>query len=293
MTRLFWMLFWLRAIALAQPSVADLLEEKTLSEIRAVAVRLDGVLGVAAIDLTAGRTLRFNADTVFPQASSIKIPILVAVFRAADVGSLRLTDTVTLTEKDATGGSGRYGKRLKSGPLQVSVRDLASAMIDWSDNTAANRLIAMVGRERVNGAMDDLGFPKTRLLRVMMDSSAAERDQENVSTPMEMARLMESIWRQKAARAESCREMLEILKLTDKEMKGAVPDGLEVASKPGVLDGVRCETGIVFLERRPFALAVMTAYLDRARNPVAEISDIVYRHFEKVANANGYGRRLR
>ena len=104
---------------------------------------------------------------------------------------------------------------------------------------------------------------------------------------------MESIWSNKAADADSCREMIEILKLTDKEMKGGVPDGVEVASKPGVLDGVRCEIGIVFLDRRPFALAVMTAYLDRSRNPVAEVTELVYRHFEKVANANRFGRRLR
>jgi beta-lactamase class A len=141
--------------------------------------------------------------------------------------------------------------------------------------------------------MDELGFPKTRLMRVMMDSAAAARDEENVSTPIEMARLMESIWSNKAADAESCREMLEILKLTDKEMKGAAPDGVEVAAKSGVLDGVRCETGIVFLDRRPFALAIMTAYLDRSRNPVPEVTGLVYRHFEKVANANRFGRRLR
>lgn len=281
------------ALAAAQPPVAELLERKTLAEIRAVAGRLDGVLGVAAIDLTTGRTLTLDADTVFPQASSIKIPILVTVFRAARAGAFRLADTVTLTEKDAVGGSGRYAKRLQSGPLTLSVRDLAAAMIDWSDNTAANRLIAMLGRERVNRTMDELGFPKTRLMRAMMDSAAAARDEENVSTPMEMARLMESIWSNRAADAESCREMLEILKLTDKEMKGAVPDGVEVAAKAGVLDGVRCETGIVFLERRPFALAIMTAYLDRSPNPVAEVTGLVYRHFEKVANANRFGRRLR
>jgi beta-lactamase class A len=281
------------ALAAAEPPAAELLERKTLAEIRAVADRLDGVLGVAAIDLTTGRTLTLDAETVFPQASSIKIPILVTVFRAARAGAIRLADTVTLTEKDAAGGSGRYAKRLRSGSLTATVRELAAAMIDWSDNTAANRLIAMLGRERVNRTMDELGFPKTRLMRVMMDSAAAARDEENVSTPMEMARLMESIWSNKAADAESCREMLEILKLPGKQMKDAVPDGVEVAAKSGVLDGVRCETGIVFLDRRPFALAIMTAYLDRSRNPVAEVTDLVYRHFEKVANANRFGRRLR
>lgn len=288
-----WAILYCCCALAAQPSVSELLEDKTVAEIRAVAGRLDGVLGVAAIDLTTGRTLTLNAGAVFPQASSIKVPIMVTLFRAARAGAFRLTDTLTLAPTDAVGGSGRLAKRLGNGPLQLTVRELIAAMIEWSDNTATNRLIALAGRERVNRTMDELGFPSTRLMRVMMDSAAAGRDEENVSTPMEMARLMESIWRNKAADADSCREMIEILKLSAAEMKSAAPDGVEVASKPGVLDGVRCETGIVFLERRPFALAVMTAYLDRARNPVAEVTDIVYRHFEKVANANRYGRRLR
>ena len=107
--------YWLFACALAvaQPPVTELLERKTLAEIRAVAGRLDGVLGVAAIDLTTGRTLALDADSVFPQASAIKIPILVTLFRAARAGAFRLADTVTLTEKDAVGGSGRYAKRLQ------------------------------------------------------------------------------------------------------------------------------------------------------------------------------------
>jgi beta-lactamase class A len=293
MVRFLWITLCVGALAGAEPPVSELLEQKTVAEIRAVAGRLDGVLGVAAIDLTTGRTLALNAGAVFPQASSIKVPIMVTLFRAARAGAFRLTDTVALARTDAVGGSGRLAKRLESGPLQLTVRELMTAMIEWSDNTATNRLIALAGRERVNRTMDELGFPTTRLMRVMMDSTAAGRDEENVSTPMEMARLMESIWRNKAADADSCREMIEILKFSAAEMKSAVPDGVEVASKPGVLDGVRCETGIVFLERHPFALAVMTAYLDRGRNPVAEVTDIVYRHFEKVANTNRYGRRLR
>ena len=234
-----------------------------------------------------------HLDTVFPQASSIKIAIMLEAFRAARSGSLRLDDPVTLGPKDAVGGSGRLAARLRSGPVKVTVRDLIIAMIEWSDNTATNSVIALVGRDRVNRTLDELGLTKTRLLRVMMDFGAAARNDENVSTPMEMARLAGLIWQGKAADPASCGEMIEILKLVQGDMRSGVPDGVEVASKPGALDGVRCETGIVFLERRPFALAIMTAYLDHARNPVAEVTDIVYRHFEKVANANRYGRRLR
>lgn len=279
-------------LLLADPSVAGLLEHKALEEIRAVENRIDGVLGVAALDLTSGRTLTLHAGTLFPQASSIKIPILITLFRAARTGAFGLGDTLTLTPKEAVGGSGRLAARLQDGPLTLSVRELAAAMIESSDNTATNRLIALVGRENVNRTLDELGFPQTRLLRVMMDSAAAERDQENISTPLEMVRLMEAIWRRRAADPDSCREMLEILKLPAGAIRAAVPAGVEVAAKPGSIEGVHCETGIVFLNRRPFALAVMTAYLDRSRNPVGEVAAILYNYFEKLANSNSYGRRL-
>jgi len=285
-------LLLLGGLAFAQTTVVDLLERRLLERIRAVEEGLGGALGVAAIDLHSGRVISHHAEVTFPQASSIKIPILIEVYRAARAGRFRLEETVTLTEKDLVGGSGRLQGRVKRGPVTLTVHDLARAMIEWSDNLATNKLIGMVGREQVNRTLGGLGLRGMRLQRKMMDAAAAARDEENISTPLEMARLVERLWRGQAVDEAASKEMLDLMKLVKADFRRAVPAGVEVASKPGEVPGVFCETGIVFLPKRPFALAVMSTFVEAWKNPVPDVAALVYAHFERLAAANRYGHRL-
>ena len=275
------------SVCLAQETVADLLEHKTIAKVRVAADAVDAVVGFAAVDLTTGRVFSHNGNVVFPQASSIKIAILTEMFRS---GRFRMSDPVTLSPKDAVGGSGRLQQRLKNGPVTLSIRELITAMIEWSDNTATNKCIDMAGMANVNRTVEELGLHSTRLQRKMMDLPAAKRNEENISTPLDMARLVELIYQGKAAPPEACREMIAIMKLVSADMRSVVPDDVEVASKPGQLDGVRCETGIVFLPNRPFALSVASAYLNDRRSPVLDVTDIIFGHFQRLARANRYGR---
>ncbi len=285
-------LLLLAGCASAQPTVVEALEERLLGRLRAVEESLGGVLGVAAIDLTTGRAISHRGEAAFPQASSIKIPILIELYRAERAGQVRLDESLTLTEKDLVGGSGRLQERVKAGPVTLSVRELARAMIEWSDNLATNQLMGKLGRERVNRTLDELGFRGTRLQRKMMDAAAAARDEENISTPLEMARLVERIYRGQAVDAAASKEMLGLLKLVKADFRRVVPAGVEVASKPGDLPGVFCETGVVFLPKRPFVLAVASTFVEDWQNPVPEVAALVYAHFERLAAANRYGRRL-
>jgi beta-lactamase class A len=268
------------------------LEEKLMSRIRAVDDATNGVVGVAIIDLQNMRVLQHNAETLFPQASSIKIPIMMAIFQAARSGKLKLDETVTLQNSDSVEGSGHLRLLLRSQPVTLTVRDLVTAMIETSDNTATNKLIAMVGMDAVNRLLTDLGFGKTRLQRRMLDSRAAAEDKENISTPLEMARLVEMLYRGKVVDAGASNEMIEILKLVNADFRKVIPANIPVASKPGEVLGVRAETGIVFLQKRPFVLSVMSTYLSAASNPVPEITRLVYDYFDKIATSNRYGHKL-
>jgi beta-lactamase class A len=232
-----------------------------------------------------------NGDAVFPQASAIKIPIMLAMFAAAREGKFRLDDRIELSQTDIVGGSGHLAEQIRKAPLKLTVREVITAMIETSDNTATNRCIAMAGMERVNRILDSLDLVNTRLRRVMMDSAAARRNEENVSTPLEMARLAARLHRGELAPEADTREMIRILKLVKGGMRRAVPPAVEIASKTGSVGGVKCETGIVYLSGRPFALSVQSTFLksDDPRNPVEEITAIVYSHFERLAKANRYG----
>jgi beta-lactamase class A len=286
-----WLLLFC-GLACAQSTVGDLLEQKLAEKIRKLDDSLDGVLGVAAIDLATGRTISYNGGVSFPQASSIKVPILIQVFRAARAGEIRWEDSVTLREKDLAGGSGHLQERVKKGPVTLTIRELARAMIEDSDNLATNKLIDMTGMERVNQMLEELGLWGTRLQRRMMDSAAAARDEENISTPIEMARLVETIYRGRAVDEAASTEMLALMKLVKADFRKAVPAKIEVASKPGDVPGVHCESGVVFLPKRPFVLSVMSTLLGEGANPVPEVVSLVYAHFEKLDASNRYGNRL-
>ena len=233
--------------AYAQSSVVELLESKTVAELQRFDGSFDGVLGVAVIDLQTGRRFSVHGDSVFPQASVIKIPILVRMFQAERTGQFHFSDRITLTAKDAVGGSGFLQDRLQHGPVTLSLRELVDAMIQASDNTATNQCIQMLGMDRVNHMLDELGFPKTRLRRRMMDREAVERNDENVSTPDEMARLVEQIYRGKAVDAEASREILEIMKKVAGGIREGLPLDIPTAVKTGEVPGIRNETGVVFL----------------------------------------------
>ncbi len=289
-----WMAWLLAPAALwSQPTVTELLEKRTLEALAGVERSLEGVLGVAALDLDTGWMFGHNLDTVFPQASSIKIPVMVEVFRAARAGRIRLEERVRLGPEDVVGGSGKLRQELKRGPLEITVRELIERMIRDSDNVATNRLISLVGMEEVNHTLDGLGLFATRLRRRMMDSVAATRDEENVSTPREMARLAEMLYHGRVVDEEACRRMLTVLKTVEAGIRKAVPREVPVASKPGSVPGVRCETGIVFLPGRPFVLSVMGTFLGDKDDPIEPVTRIVYAHFERLARSNRYGHRVR
>jgi len=289
-----WMIYLLASAgAAAQPTVTDLLERRTLELLAGAEKSFECVLGVAAVDLETGAILGLNLDTAFPQASAIKIPIMAEVFRAARAGRLRLEDRVRLEPSDLVGGSGKLKEELKGGPVERSVRELVELMIRESDNVATNKLIALVGMEEVNRTLDGLGLYRTRLRRRMMDTAAATRNEENVSTPREMARLAEMLYRGRLVDEAACREMIEIMKTVNGAMRKTIPPEVAVAAKPGELPGVRTETGIVFLPGQPFVLSVMGAFLPDKSDVVEGVTRIVYEHFRRLARSNRYGHRVR
>ncbi len=279
----------LSVAARAESAAQHQLEVKLHERIRAFDAQMGGVLGVATIDLTSGRVYVYNGDVAFPTASTIKIAILAELFRA----KVPLNSQVTVQPGEAVGGAGRFQERLKSGPVTATVRELATAMIVDSDNTATNQCIKLAGMERVNRTLASLGMRQTRLRRVMMDTAAAARGDENTTTPLEMARLTEMLNRGRLGSEEDTRQMLGILKMVKAEIRRVVPESIEVASKPGDLTGVHCETAIVYLPGRPFVVSVYSTFLDAEANPVGGVARMVFDYFEKLSASNQYGNRVK
>jgi len=275
--------------SIGEQSSGDSLWKKLDNRVGEIVQKFDGVMGVSVVDLTDERTISHNADGVFPTASSIKIAILLELYRqeqesrGGPQGKARLDDVYTFNPKELVEFS-QIMAGLTPGITRITNRDLAQFMVAVSDNTAANILIDRVGKDNVNVMLRSLGLTKTMLRRKMMDFAAARRGEENVSTPQEMTRLLEAIYKGKILNKELNQQLIKQLStLKESYIPRDLPAVVQVANKPGNLQNVRTDSGIVFVKDRPFAMSVMTANARDERAAERAISEIAleaYRYFE-------------
>lgn len=260
--------------------------------VETVSKNLDGVIGVSIRDLRGGTTIEILPGEPFPQASSIKLAILYELYRQAEEGTIDLGERVTPSGPRA-GGSGVL-QHLGSN-VTLTWRDLAILMMGWSDNEATNLIVDRVGIDAVNRRLDALGLARTRLRRRMMDTAAARRGEENVSTPAEMRRLVEILYAGTGLSPERAKDMLDVAATPKSSaFRIPIPGTVRVIDKPGDLDGVRCVTAIVDLPGRPYSAAIMTTYLRRGADgeaAIREISAALYETFERLASSTELGRR--
>ena len=265
---------------------------KLRARVQAVDARLDGVLGVYVEDLSSGTVVELRADELFPTASSIKPAVLYELYRQAEEGSVDV-DEITRPPLPRAGGGGvleYLGDR-----VSLTWRDLAVLMLRWSDNEATNLLIRRVGRDAVNRRLDALALAKTRLRREMMDLPAAQRGDENVSTPRELARLAAAVARGEGLSPARAKDMLAVATVPadGSSFRRGLPEGVRALSKPGSLEGVRCEMAWVDVPGRPYTAAIMTAYLKHdpdGEAAIEELSAAIYSTFDRLARSSEYGR---
>jgi beta-lactamase class A len=184
------------------------------SELRAIAARHTGKVTFALTDLSTGSHLGLDEGDVMPTASLIKVPVLVALYRAADEGRLALTDRTTYRQEHRCLGSGVLS-RMTPG-AEMTVRDAATLMIIISDNSATNMCIDLVGLEFVNETMRSLGLERTSIFQRLGDPAAGlDARKMSVSSAGEMTALLTLIARHQAVSPEASEDMLRIMRRQD------------------------------------------------------------------------------
>jgi len=239
------------------------------SRVRTILAKSPGTVSFFAKNLDTQKTYGIRADERVRTASTIKLPIMAAVFNEVNAGRMKWTEESTLRKEDKVSGSGVLASEFSDG-VKIPLRDLVHLMIVMSDNTATNLVIDRITADVVNRYMDELGLKQTRSMRKILGRSnqpdglsEAGKLEENkkfglgVSTPREMVMLLEKIENGEVVSTAASKEMIAILK-RQRYQEGIARtfDGTPVASKSGALEALRSDVGIVYSKRGRIAMAI-------------------------------------
>lgn len=235
-------------------------------------------------DLATGYTSGVNANAVMPAASTIKIPIMVEVFRQMEAGKFGLNTRVHLQASDRDWGSGEIADDAAGSGFPVSY--LLAKMITVSDNTAANMLIRLVGRRHINTTMRDLGLHHTHLTDYIRTAEWSVRRTLR-TTPADMVKLLSDMAQHQLIDEWSSNAMIAILEHQEINtlLPVPLPGYIQIAHKTGSFDDTLNDVGIVYGDE-PYVIAVMTTglpSLPAGREFIRNISRLAYAHMEQLA----------
>jgi len=250
-----------------------------------IAVHAPGRVGIAIEDLATGMTSGYNDEASLPAASTIKIPVMIEVFKQMEAGNLDLGTVVHLENRDRDWGWGDLADA-RAGAAKT-VKQLLWLMITRSDNTATNMLIRKVGRTHINTTMDDLGLHATHLGDYIRSETDTIRYALRTS-PHDMLKLLDAIARDEMIDEWSSREMLTILEGQTHNglLPSPLPKSVKIAHKTGSLHDTLNDVGIVFQNNEPYVIAVMTTQLPDlglGRAFIHKVSRITYDEFGRFA----------
>jgi beta-lactamase class A len=231
-----------------------------------------GTVTLYAKNLDTGATFGIHETDPVRTASTIKLPIMLAVFDAVARGKASWDEKLTVTAVEKVGGTGVIGSEISDG-VELPLRDVMHLMIVLSDNTATNMLLQRFTADAVNAFLDKIGIRSTRSMRkVRGDSgkpnpnegwSAAGKLPENqkyglgMSTPLDMVTILERLEKGEIVSPDASREMLAVLKRCQDTngIRRRVGD-VSVANKTGSLDALRSDVGIVYTKSGRIAMAI-------------------------------------
>jgi beta-lactamase class A len=220
-----------------------------------------GDIGIYVKNLRTGKTVAINADTIFPTASIVKVPILVGVMDKLEKGELKYEQSLEYRDSLLYAGSDILGS-FKHGE-KVLLKKVIMLMLTTSDNTASLWLQSLAGTgTRINQLLDSLGFKDTRV----NSRTPGREDIRTIygwgqTTPLEMGRLFEMVYRNQVFSALACDRMKRCLGRNYWDMDeaiGSIPPYIEVFSKNGCVNAVRSEVLLVNAPNNPYIFCIFT-----------------------------------
>jgi beta-lactamase class A len=245
--------------------------------------RFSGRVGYVIKDLRTGEIVESNPGAVFPSASLIKLPIMVATFQAVEDGRISLSAPITLRRQDRRGGSGIL-KWAAPGTV-FTLRELLEDMIIHSDNTATELVLQQLGIDYFQATFARLGLKDTQIHPDGFRLAARYVADDNQTSPRDMAYLLERIYKRQMISTDASDQMLDILKhqkLRDR-LPRFLPTGWEIAHKTGLLRRACHDVGIVFSPGGDYLICVLTSHdatYKNAKHFIASLGRISYDYYQ-------------
>ncbi|WP_028786086.1 serine hydrolase [Terrimonas ferruginea] len=242
-------------------SFAQQTDKKLETRLREAVSGFNGDIGIYVKNLKTGKIAVFNADTVFPTASIVKVPILLGVMQKLERGELFYDSTITYRDSLLYAGEDILGS-FKDGE-KIRLKKVMMLMMTTSDNTASLWLQGLAGGgTRINQLLDSLGFKDTRV----NSRTPGREDIRKIygwgqTTPKEMGEIFERIYRNQVFSPAACDRMMRCMGRNfwdQEEAISVIPPYIEVFSKNGCVDQSRNEALLVNAPNNPYIFCIFT-----------------------------------
>lgn len=250
-------------------------------------------VGVAwrPLDARSGEAILINPDLSVHAASTMKVPVMIELFRQVELGQRNLDDTVVVTNQFTSIQDGSPytlsatedsdGEIYKALGSRLSFRQLVEASIVVSSNLATNILIEHLGASNVQATIDRMGANGVKVLRGVEDQKAFDAGKNNTTSARGLLVLFDAIGKGTAVSPAASKMMVEILSRQqfNEGIPAGLPEGTKVAHKTGWITRIRHDAGLVY-GPRPYVLVVLTRGIDDpavADRLIADITRVVNR----------------
>lgn len=237
------------------------------------------------LDAKPGEEILINPELRFHAASTMKVPVMIELYRQAEAGRISLDDTVLVTNTftsildgspyELASSEDSDGEIYKAMGKRLSFRALVEASITVSSNLATNILIEHLGAKDVQATVDRMGASGMQVLRGVEDQKAFDAGKNNTTDARGLLTLFEALGKHSAVNARASAEMIEILKRQkfNDGIPAGVPTGTPVAHKTGSITRIHHDAGIVYA-KRPYVLVVLTRGIQDGKVSATLMADI-------------------
>ena len=250
------LLFWLPVFTVAQKK-----DKKLEVKLKDAISGFNGDIGIYVKNLRTGKTVSINADTIFPTASIVKVPILVGLMDKINKGELKYDSTLTYKDSLLYEGEDILGSFKND--EKILLKKVIMLMLTSSDNTASLWLQSIAGKgTRINEILDSLGLKNTRV-----NSRTPGREDNRTqygwgqTTPSEMGTLFEKTYHNEIFSPTACERMMRCLGRNywdEDEAISQIPPTIEVFSKNGCVNASRSEVLLVNAPNNPYIFCIFT-----------------------------------